>query len=84
MFHEIKTHLDEQKITDLHKAGVFVDDYELTHKKFVAGARTQSHRWSGVQKASPWSSLVVARARRGPDPAPASLQVKVLNVLLSC
>ena len=46
---EIKTHLEEQNVTELHKAGVFADDYELIHKKFVAGAGSQSHRWSGVQ-----------------------------------
>ena len=46
---EIKTHLHEQKVTELHKAGVSVDDYELTYRKFVASAGTQSHKWSGVQ-----------------------------------
>ena len=29
---EIKTHLDERKVEDLHQAAVWADDYALTHK----------------------------------------------------
>ena len=40
---EIRTHLDEQGTTELHKAGMLADSYELTHRRSGSGA--QSSRW---------------------------------------
>lgn len=40
--------LDEQKVTELHNAGIFADDFELTHKKSGQGAQSYS-KWSGKQ-----------------------------------
>ena len=42
---EIRTHLDEQGTTELHKAGMLADSYELTHRRSGSGA--QSSRLDG-------------------------------------
>ena len=50
---EIRTHLDEQGITELHTAGMLADSYELTHRKSGSGA--QSNRWMGGHPVKAWS-----------------------------
>ena len=50
---EIRTRLDEQGTTELHKAGMVADSYELTHRKSGSGA--QSNRWMGGHPGKAWS-----------------------------
>ena len=41
---EIRTHLEEQRVTELCAAGMMADSYELTHKK--SSSNSNSSWWS--------------------------------------
>ena len=48
---EIRTHLDEQSVTELHAAAMMADSYELTHRK--SGSGVQPNKWSDRYSAKP-------------------------------
>ena len=64
---EIRTHLDEQGTTELHKAGMFADSYELTHRKSGSGA--QSSRWMEGHPGRAWSKPNGDLGQRGSSTA---------------
>ena len=64
---EIRTHLDEQGTTELHKAGMLADSYELTHRKSGSGA--QSSRWTEGHPGKAWSKPSGDLGQRGSSTA---------------
>lgn len=55
---DLKTHLDEQKVSELHQAAILADDYALTHKSSYQRASNQfsEKRKFGVNKSQVTSS----------------------------
>ena len=53
---EIKTHLDERKVEDLHQATIWADDYAFTHKDVFK--KVQSGQVETANKASGEPQLV--------------------------
>ena len=64
---EIRTHLDEQGTTELHKAGMLADSYELTHRRSGSGA--QSSRWTEGHPGKAWSKPSGDLGQRGSSTA---------------
>ena len=74
---DIRSHLDEQKVEELEKAAIMVDDYALTHKMSSKSGNAQQKRYYGPGNRENISRNTDDRKRQGKSTENVGLVSKV-------
>ena len=75
--HDIRSHLDEQKVEELEKAAIMADDYALTHKMSSKSGNPQQKRYHGSGNRENISRNMDDRKRQGKSTENVGLVSKV-------